>query len=337
MSANVGPAALAEPHPDRSIDLQDRDHRPLDTRVPLKVRSLLVPLDGGPFAEQALPWAVAIARKARARLRLVMVHQPGFPPPLDEETRRLFLEADLAARKAERHYLHATAARIETAESIRTSTELLEGVPAAALGKYVGEIGADLVVMTTHGRGGIERVWLGSVADRLVRSLEVPLLLLRPRQAEKLTQVKRILVPLDGSRRSEAVLPAALAMASLFDARIALLRVVYPVTMMTDPAMSFPSGFDEELTALEREQAQDYLDGVAEQLVEAGARASGAAVLGSAAFQTIDAAAHQQDTDMVALTTHGRSGLRRMVLGSIADKLVRGGELPILVTRPRKE
>jgi nucleotide-binding universal stress UspA family protein len=128
-----------------------------------------------------------------------------------------------------------------------------------------------------------------------------------------------------------------LALASLFDARIALLQAVYPVTIMTDPAMSFPTGFDQELTALERQQAQDYLDGVAEQLIEAGVQASGTAVLGGAAYKAIADAAHQEDTDMVALTTHGRSGLRRMLLGSVADKLVRGGGWPVLVTRPPKK
>jgi nucleotide-binding universal stress UspA family protein len=296
----------------------------------------MVPLDGSPFAEQALPWAVAIARKARARLRLAMVHQLPSPPPLDEATARLYTKVELTLRKSQREYLHRTASRIKAEEPIQTATAMLEGVPAPALAKYAGEVGVDLVIMTTYGRGGIQRAWLGSVADQLVRSLEIPMLLIRPREGGvPTTGVEQILVPLDGSRRAEAVLPAALAMASIFGARLALLQAVYPVMIMTDPPTSFPTGFDEELTAIRRREAQDYLDGIADQLTAAGVRAWGAAVLGGGAFDTIQAAAHEQGMGMVALATHGRGGLRRMVLGSIADKLVRAAELPVLVTRPR--
>jgi nucleotide-binding universal stress UspA family protein len=296
----------------------------------------MVPLDGSPFAEQALPWAIAIARKARARLRLAMVHQLPSPPPLDEATGRLYTKVELALRKSQREYLHRTASRIKAEEPIQTATAMLQGVPAPALGRYAGEVGVDLVIMTTHGRGGIQRAWLGSVADRLVRSLEIPMLLIRPKEGgASAAGVEQILVPLDGSRRAEAVLPAALAMASIFGARLALLQAVYPVMIMTDPPTSFPTGFDEQLTAIQRREAQDYLDGLVEQLTGAGAQASGAAVLGGGAFETIQAAARERGTDMVALATHGRGGLRRMVLGSVADKLVRGGELPVLVIRPR--
>ena len=310
--------------------------KPSATPEPLRIRSVMVPLDGSPFAEQALPWAIAIARKARARVRLAMVHQLPSPPPLDEATGRLYTKVELALRKSQREYLHRTASRIKAEEPIQTATAMLQGVPAPALGRYAGEVGVDLVIMTTHGRSGMQRAWLGSVADQLVRSLEIPMLLIRPKEGGAPTAgVEQILVPLDGSRRAEAVLPAALAMASIFGARLALLQAVYPVMIMTDPPTSFPTGFDEQLTAIQRREAQDYLDGLVEQLTGAGAQASGAAVLGGGAFDTIQAAAHERGTGMVALATHGRGGLRRMVLGSVADKLVRAGELPVLVIRPR--
>jgi nucleotide-binding universal stress UspA family protein len=213
---------------------------------------------------------------------------------------------------------------------------MLDGPPAHALRDYVRDVGVDLVVMTTHGRGGIQRAWLGSVADQLVRSLEIPLLLIRPKEgAAAAARVEEILVPLDGSRRAEAALPAALSIASLLGARLALVQAVPPIVIVTDPPMPFPRGFDDELMALRRREAQDYLDGIAEQVTGLGVPASGAAVLGGTAFDTIQAAAHAPATGMVALATHGRSGLRRLVLGSVADKLVRAGELPVLVTRPR--
>jgi nucleotide-binding universal stress UspA family protein len=170
---------------------------------PLRIRSVMVPLDGSPFAEQALPWAIAIARKTRARLRLGMVHQSPSPPPLDEAAGLLYARLELALMKSQREYLRRIASRIRAEGPIQTATALLQGVPAPALGRYAGEIGVDLVIMTTHGRGGIQRAWLGSVADQLVRSLEIPMLLIRPTEGEAPEPgVEQIVVPLDGSRRA---------------------------------------------------------------------------------------------------------------------------------------
>jgi nucleotide-binding universal stress UspA family protein len=306
---------------------------------PMRIRSVLVPLDGSPFAEQALPWAVAIARAARAKLRLALVHQVPTPAPLDEASVRLYTKIDLALRKSQREYLRRVVQRIRRAHPVQTATAMLQGSPASAVGKYVREIGPDLVVMTTHGRGGIHRAWLGSVADQLVRSLEVPMLLIRPRgdgsSSDEAPAVVEILVALDGSRGAEAALPPAAALAKLLGARLALVQAVQPVVMITDPPLPFPTGFDEELSRVQQREAQDYLDDVAEQLTAQGVPASGAAVLGHGAFDTIQDAARAPRTGVVALATHGRGGVRRLVLGSMADKLVRAGEHPILVTRPR--
>ena len=203
----------------------------------LRFRSVLLPLDSSPFAEQAIPWAAAIARKARARLRLALVHQPPFPPPLDRSNVRLYTRIELAVRKAERDYLRRVAARIREAGAIQLATAHLSGSPAPALADYAREVGADLVVMTTHGRGGLQRVWLGSVADQLVRSLDVPVLLVRPEEVapvQRVPALEEILVPLDGSRWAEAALPSALGVATLFGARLLLVQVVEPVMLLLD-------------------------------------------------------------------------------------------------------
>jgi nucleotide-binding universal stress UspA family protein len=301
-------------------------------------RSILVPLDGSPFAEQAVPWATAIARRARARLRLALVHQAPPSPPLDETSARLYTRIELALRKSEREYLRRVAARIKGAGATRLATATLAGPPAVSLAEYAREMGVDLVVMTTHGRGGVQRAWLGSVADRLVRSLEIPVLLIRPKEGEpeqSEPRLEEILVPLDGSGRAEAALPTALGMATLFGARLALVQAVEPVAMMVDVPMAFPQARDEELTALRRREAQDYLDDVAERVNASGIKARGSAILAASALDGIQAAAKSPAVGMIALATQGRGGLRRLVLGSVADKLVRTGELPVLVTRPR--
>jgi nucleotide-binding universal stress UspA family protein len=197
---------------------------------------VLVPLDGSPFAEQALPWAAAIARATPARLRLALVHQAPSPPPIDRATGGLYAKIELALRKSQDGYLATVAERMQKEHQVQVAKAILQGAPARALGEYVREVGVDLVVMTTHGVGGIRRAWLGSVADRLVRSLEIPMLLIRPREdaalSAKAPEVREILVALDGSRRAEAVLPAAAALAGILGAKLVLIQMVRPVDVL---------------------------------------------------------------------------------------------------------
>ncbi len=229
------------------------------------------------------------------------------------------------------------AARIREAGAIQLATAHLSGSPAPALADYAREVGADLVVMTTHGRGGLQRVWLGSVADQLVRSLDVPVLLVRPEEVapvQRVPALEEILVPLDGSRWAEAALPSALGVAKLFGARLLLVQVVEPVMLLLDGPV-VPQSLDEELMALRRREAQDYLDDVAERIIERGSVSRAIAVLAGNALAGIQAAAASPGIGMIAMATHGRGGLRRLAIGSVTDKLVRTGHLPVLVTRPR--
>jgi nucleotide-binding universal stress UspA family protein len=300
-----------------------------------RIRSVLLPLDGSEFAAQALPWAAAIARKARARLRLALVHQPPEPPPGDKASARLYTRIELALRKSQREYLRRTAAEVK-AGSLQVTSVTLEGTPASALASYAREVGVDLVVMTTHGRGGLDRAWLGSVADQVLRSSEIPVLLIRPVEGHvPEPTAEEILVPLDGSRRAEAALPSAVAMARLFGSRLHLLQGVEPVAMVVDAPTPFPRTFDDRLSALRRSEAKDYLEDLAAQVTAAGVPARATAVLSRGGLEAIRAAADSPGVGMIALATHGRGGLRRMVLGSVTDKLVRSGDLPVLVTRPR--
>ena len=303
---------------------------------PLRIRSVLLPLDGSDFAERAMPWAAGIARKARARLRLALVHQPPEPPPSTQAERRLYTRIQLSLRKSQRSYLRTTAARLRTEGSIRVGTAMLHGEPASALGSYIRDVGLDLVVMTTHGRGGLERAWLGSVADLMVRTLEIPILLIRPSEgAAPPPGAERILVPLDGSRRAEAVLPPAMAMARILEAELTLLQAVQPVVAMASAAPAFARSYGADLSELRRTEAEGYLEGVAEQVSGAGITARADAVLALGTVEAIRAASRAPGVGMIALATHGHGGLRRMVLGSVADKLVRSVDLPVLVTRPR--
>ena len=300
--------------------------------------SIMVPLDGSPLAERALPLGLDLAERARARLRLVLVHQSP-PPPIDKAAARLAVKVELAVRRAEREYLRATQARLgRTATRGRVRGITLSGPVGDALTRYVSELGIDLVVMATHGRGGFERAWLGSVADRLVRTLEIPVLLVRaggdsaPKAA---VPARPVLVPLDGSAKAEEALGPAVALARLWDLEVQLVQVVRPAMLAGDPALPLPSVYDEALTSLGRSQAQDYLDDMAEQVRSLGVRAVANAVLGWSATETLLELAGAGRVGLIALATHGRGGLRRAALGSVADKLVRAAGVPVLVCRPR--
>ncbi len=303
---------------------------------PSSFRSILVPLDGSPFAEQAVPLASRIAQRSGSKLRLAFVHKlPA--PPVDSAAAKLFTSIEAVTRKAERAYLRGIQAKLREGGIRLSSAVTLTGDPGPALAQYAREMAIDLVVMATHGRGGIRRAWLGSVADHLIRHLEVPVLLVRPTEGaapQGRPGAGRILVPLDGSPLAEEALDAGAALARIWDTELTLLQVVRPVLPSPDMALPVPSAYDEELTAMCRTQAQDYLDDVVERLHDRGLRATGVAVVGWSTVDSLLDVARPEHIALVVLATHGRGGLRRLALGSVADKLVRGADVPVLVFRP---
>jgi len=300
-------------------------------------RTILVPLDGSLLAEQALPLARRIAERAGSKLRLALVHQIPLPP-LDASGAKLFTSLELASRKAERSYLRALQARLRDQGVRLASTVSLSGAVGPALAQYVQELGIDLVVMATHGRGGLRRAWLGSIADYMVRHLRVPVLLVRPSEEgappERAPGADQILVPLDGSPLAEEALGPAAELARAWGAELTLLQVVYPVVFMSDEMLGFSAPYDEELTARLRTQAEDHIRDHAERLRGQGLRATGVAVVGWNAADSILQAARPDRVAAIAIATHGRGGIKRLALGSVADKLVRASEVPVLVHRP---
>ena len=179
-------------------------------------RSILVPLDGSTFGEQALPLALSIARRAGASLQVVHVHVPLMP--YDESLLTIDPRLNEQARESERAYLDAVVERLSRIAPVPVTSALLEGPVAEALYEHTVTAGTNLVVLTTHGRGPLARFWLGSVADELVRRLPMPILLVRPQETvpdlagEPVLQ--RMLIPLDGSEFAEQILEPAMALGS---------------------------------------------------------------------------------------------------------------------------
>jgi nucleotide-binding universal stress UspA family protein len=302
--------------------------------TPFPYRSILVPLDGSKLAAEALLLAARIARSSGAKLRLALVHQ--HPSILAGITvGKAMTNIELAARKAERAYLRETQSRLREEGTRVASAVTLTGPVCPALVTYVRELGVDLVVMATHGHGGLRRAWLGSVADYLVHHLQVPILLVRPASAHRVgVHPTEVLVPLDGSPLAEEAIGPAVDLARSWGAGVSLLQIVEPFLLSTEPTFPVPYTYDGDLTNMTRDAAQDYLDDVVERLREEGVRATGAAVIGWNTADAILEAAHPERVVMLALATHGRGGLQRLMLGSVADKLIRGADVPVLVHRP---
>jgi nucleotide-binding universal stress UspA family protein len=298
------------------------------------IRSIVVPLDGSPFAEHALPTAVAIARACRAKLRLVTVHEPP-PPPLAADDAAIYLQVDVGLRRAERIYLKDQASKVRKAGVTQVVTALLDAPVAESLAEYAAAR-ADLVVMTTHGRGPLTRLWLGSVADELIRRIAVPVLLIRPREGapDPIPEPgRRILLPLDGSPIGEAAVPPAAELAEGLDLGLRLVQVVVPPPLVGAVPAVFPPDLDDEVD-LRRREAEDYLEDVAAGLRERGLSVETAAIVYGSVADALLELARADDVALTAVSTHGRGGLQRLLLGSVADKLVRSAERPVLVVRP---
>jgi nucleotide-binding universal stress UspA family protein len=293
-------------------------------------RSLLVPLDRSAFAEQALPLALCIARRANARLDLAEVHALYALDDPHAGWLRFDPESDAERRRQEQLYLDTTARRLAPASPVAVTTCVCPGSVALratiadGILERAGAGKADLIVMATHGRGPLSRFLIGSVADELVCRARVPVLLVRgtdrapgatPRPAPD-----NILVPLDGSPLAEAVLGPAQELARVLEARCSLLQVVKPPS----------SGRHGPGKA----QAEAYLEGVAARLREQGLQVRARAVVARHAADAILAEAEAQGSNLLALATHGRHGLNRLLLGSVADLLLRAAASPVLVYRP---
>ena len=296
--------------------------------------TILVPVDGSPIAERAIPYAIDLARRTGAYLHIVQVHTPE--PALSPDGVGIsYAMWDQELKEQESAYLHEIAERYK-ANGVRIHVELLDGTVLDALRAYAFDLGIDLVVMTTHGRGGLSRAWLGSVADALVRQIRLPVLLLRAVDDSPvpLQPIRRILIPLDGSALSERVLHCSIELGRLVRARYTLLRVAVP-TFIADHLYApnlekaDPLGFEIQQTA-----AEAYLAGVASRMRMQGLDVDTVVVTDQSPASGILDYAERELPDLIAMATHGRGGLARMAIGSVADKVLRAATLPVLLYRP---
>lgn len=296
---------------------------------------IMVPVDGSTFAEHSLPFATAVARRQGAEIDLALVHVRYSPTAPDMALLREVTEWDSRQKQQEADYLHELADRVHVQEHVAVLPHLLAGDVVTALEKSVRQLGADMVVMTTHGRAGLERAWLGSVADGLVRHIDVPILLIRPSDQEPAvhthdaTRYEHVLIPVDGTALSETALGPALDLAP--DARITLIRVIVPPVAASSPYLPHAVRIAREQARQHAYEANDYIQTHVAMLRRRGRSVEGVVLTDAQEADAILEYAREAGVDLIAMTTHARNPLARMLLGSVTDRVVRGAAVPVLV------
>jgi nucleotide-binding universal stress UspA family protein len=296
-------------------------------------RNVLVPVDRSSFAETAIPQAAAIARRCGGKLHLVMVHAITVPDAIRGAPLPFDASLDLGIRRNEQKYLEALASRVATDHAILPETVLLDGAIASAIDAHCHAIDADLVVISTHGRTGVQRAWLGSVADRLIRRLSIPVLLIRPRAdvAEPFEPtIKHILVGLDGSRLAEGALAAASAIAGT-ETRCTALRVAVPPRNPGSPYIPDAARANRDALETSVRAARAYLDALSHRVRSNWASLDVAVLTSWRPAEAILEAAKGLDADLIAVATQGHGPIVRAVIGSVADEVIRGSTVPVLV------
>ena len=284
---------------------------------------ILVPLDGSELAELALVPAALLARRFNAQLWLIFVL---VPVPLESGSS---VRLARAAVDQAQEYLQDVQRRFE-ADGLAVRAIVRWGDPAGEILAAAQEGHADLIAMATHGRGGLGRWMIGSVADRVVRTATIPVLVVPARAAAAARRpgFRRLLVPLDGSALAEEALPHALLIARMFNATVELLSVVPRSDLTAYPESWFP---DLEYEAL-KEQRQRYLHDLVARLQQEGLQVVAALEAGDVP-ETIVRIAQSRAADLIVMATHGRGGITRWMLGSVAAKLLAAAPVPLLLVR----
>jgi nucleotide-binding universal stress UspA family protein len=288
------------------------------------LKTILVPLDGSALADRALPVALALAARQDCRIVLVraaLAHTLPGVDPTEAQGR--------AIAEAEDHL--AVVAGPLTAQEHPVETTVPYGEPADAILHEIRIRRPDLVVMASHGRSGLGRWVYGSVADAVLRRAEVPVLLV-PAAGEQpwpTNRAPRILVPLDGSDLAAEALGPASELARQLAAELVLVSVIQP------PTYAYAEGYDYVLLDQDEERAAvaSDLEAIAERLRGDGLTASVRTVVGFAATMIAEIG-REERIDLIVMATHGRGGLARLVLGSVATGTLQRAGLPVLLVRP---
>jgi nucleotide-binding universal stress UspA family protein len=296
-------------------------------------KKILVPLDGSEVAEVALPYAEELSVKLGVGIELLRaVTLPVYSEPLGGV---YTVEQEAALRTGAKAYLEQISGRLKE-KGITVSAEIICSTAAEGIIDYAFKDEVELIVLATHGHSGITRWALGSVADKVIRGTDKPVVLIRAKGRSPAVpgqgMIKKIVVPLDGSKESEAVIPCVTWLAYGLGAEVVLFQALaggfHTITAKGYNYTIFP----EQQMASDKAFAEDYLSSVGEQFKDKRITLNSEVRVGEAAEGIIEFA-DDIEADMVAMSTHGRSGVSRWVMGSVAEKVLREGNRPLLLVR----
>jgi nucleotide-binding universal stress UspA family protein len=299
---------------------------------------ILVPLDGSATAEQAIPYARLLSKGFKASIELLQVIDGPAEDPAGLAQGAADDQPAERARAQAGEYLANLAGSLRT-EGLEVSSSILEGNPASTIVTESEKAPGTLAVISTHGRSGITRWVMGSVSDKVLHATRAPMLIVRctepgPGDSVNLREVnlREVIVPLDGSELAEQALPHAVAVARALGLKTTLLRVT-PSAGDYFKYLDYPPSNYEDLSKEVDADAVQYLDNINRRIkLEGVAQTEERLIHGSAAFAITDFVKEVPDS-LVAMTTHGRSGIGRWVMGSVADRVIRHSGSPVLVVR----
>jgi len=299
-------------------------------------KTIMVPTDCSGFDREAIRVALRIAQRSEAKLRLVRVLTTGAYFGAGDGVDEFHAAAASVKRDRDNALseLYALAAECRREGDVDVTVSLETGPVADALEGYVKRNDVDLVVISSHGRGGFSRLPLGSVADSLIRRTTVPVLIVKPAASYLNPQVrgafKRIVVPLDGSPLAEQILQPIVTLAVLEDSEIVLLSVIKRAIANQDGHGGQKAPWWEKDVA----EAKAYLARIAQSTRASQLSVLTDVVVGDDVAEEIAAYAGRENADLIAIATHGRGGLSRVLKGSIADSLTRAARNCVLVFHP---
>jgi nucleotide-binding universal stress UspA family protein len=297
---------------------------------------IMAPTEGSDNERAAISVAQKLAQRFDADLRLVRVQAtPLIIQTMAQTSEAITEQVLLDEHLARLRNLEALGTECRALGDIRVMTALEEGPVAPALRDYARKFSVDLIVMSSHSRGGVKRIALGSATDYLIRHTNIPVLVVRSpatsMDASPEQTFSRIVVPLDGSELAEQILPDVIAIASRLKSTVSLLHVLTPATYsqreIMQPGLPW---WDADIAV-----ADAYLTGVASPLIEEGLTVSKDVVLSeNIATAIVDFAARTR-ADLIAIATSGNGGMSRFMFGTVADEVTRKSTSSLLVYHPK--
>ena len=286
---------------------------------------ILLPLDGSELAEGVLPYGEELARRLGSEMILFHVCHPENKQFCHMNQVYLDGMANIVRRRMMK--------RRAKGGEVKVKSEVLLGEPVETICDYVEKNDIGLMVMGASGASGIKLWRLGSVCDKVFRTVPIPAMVIRAQKAEGRKKLfNRILLPLDGSDASKAALPVAEELATKLKASVTLFRMARMPHIYGEGELVTNIDYA-RLEAAGEKQARTYLINVERELRQKGIAVTHNVVLGTDPANEIIELSKKVNADLVVMSTRGRSPISRWVLGSTAEKVLRQGEIPLILVK----